>query len=91
VPVKFTLGGNMGLGIFPANTPTSQQVNCATNVPLDAIEQTVTAGNSSLAYDPSTGLYNYVWKTDKGWAGTCRRLTISLIDGTTHPALFKLN
>jgi hypothetical protein len=30
-----------------------------------------------------------VWKTDKGWAGTCRQLIIRLSDGTTHLANFK--
>ena len=30
-----------------------------------------------------------MWKTDKAWAGTCRELTITLNDGTTHTAQFK--
>ena len=28
-------------------------------------------------------------KTEKSWAGTCRVLTVTLIDGTTHTANFK--
>jgi hypothetical protein len=28
------------------------------------------------------------WKTDRAWSRTCRRLTLSLIDGSTHVALF---
>jgi hypothetical protein len=35
-------------------------------------------------------VYSYIWKTDKGWAGTCRKLTVTLIDNTSHSALFKL-
>jgi len=54
---------------------------------LDDIEQTVTAGSSSLSY--GGGQYNYVWKTDKSWAGTCRQLVVKLIDGTIHYANFK--
>jgi len=52
------------------------------------IEETVTAGNSYLSYDSSLNQYNYVWKTDKAWAGTCRVFSMKLIDGTTHTALF---
>jgi len=59
-----------------------------TTAPLDQVP-TVTAGNSSLAYDPTTQTYTYVWKTAKSWAGTCRQLDVQLIDGTHHPALFK--
>jgi hypothetical protein len=88
VPVKFSLGGNQGLNIFAAGSPSSQQVDCATGAPISVIEQTVTAGNSSLQYDPATGQYTYVWKTDKVWGGTCRTLTLQLTDGTTHTAGF---
>ena len=76
------------MDIFPANSPSSQQVPCdSATVPGD-IENTVTAGNSQLNYDSTTDTYNYVWKTDKAWAGTCRQLTVELIDGTSHTALF---
>jgi hypothetical protein len=33
--------------------------------------------------------YVYVWKTDRAWATMCRRLTITLTDGTPHVALFR--
>ena len=49
----------------------------------------MSAGSSSLTYDPTTGLYTYVWKTDKVWAGTCRQLDLRLADGTDHPAFFR--
>lgn len=32
--------------------------------------------------------YDYVWKTDKAWAGTCRRLTVTLAGDSTREALF---
>jgi uncharacterized protein len=89
IPVKFGLGGNKGLNIFAAGYPKSQLVACDSTEPLDDIEQTVTAGSSSLTYDPLTGQYNYVWKTDKTWVGTCRQLVVKLIDGTVHYANFK--
>src|SRR5205814_1333048 len=65
VPVKFSLGGNQGLNIFAAGYPKSQTVACASGAPTDDVEQTVTAGASSLQYDAATGLYSYTWKTEK--------------------------
>ena len=48
------------------------------------IEQTVTAGGSSLSYNPATNTYTYVWKTNSGWKGQCRTLIVKLSDGTEH-------
>jgi hypothetical protein len=30
-----------------------------------------------------------VWKTNKQWAGTCRKFVLKLVDGSTHTADFK--
>ena len=84
VPLKFSLGGNQGLNIFAANFPQSRRINCDTQLPIDPVEQTTTAGSSSLSYDPATGIYTYVWKTDKAWAGTCRQVSVKFIDGQTY-------
>ena len=93
IPVKFSLGGNYGLNIFATGYPASQQVSCGGNGggSTSPIEETVTAGNSSLQYEPGTQRYIYVWKTDKAWAGTCRQLIVKLIDGTEHTAFFQFN
>ena len=55
---------------------------------MDQIEQTVTAGSSSLQYDATFDQYTYVWKTDKSWVRTCRQLDVKLKDGTNHLANF---
>jgi titin len=98
IPVKFSLGGDMGLDIFATGTdannntftyPTSTAMRCDSTAELDAIEETVAAGGSSLQYDPSLDRYTYVWKTSKAWAGTCRQLVVKLDDGTYHRANFK--
>lgn len=91
VPVKFSLGGDQGLNILAAGSPTSQPIACDSSAPSDTLEQTVTAGASSLSYDPTTDTYTYTWKTDKTWATTspCRKLTVTLTDGSTHTARFK--
>jgi hypothetical protein len=89
VPVKFSLAGNQGLDIFLSGYPISRQFACETSAPSDDIEQTLTAGGSSLSYDATADQYNYVWKTNKAWAGTCRQLVVILKDGSIHIANFK--
>jgi hypothetical protein len=88
IPVKFSLSGNKGLSIFAAGYPMSVVINCD-GTGEDEIEQTVNAGQSSLSYDASTDQYNYVWKTQNSWAGTCRQLIVKLNDGTEHKANFR--
>lgn len=88
IPVKFSLAGDQGLGIFFTGYPKSISAACDATLPVDAIEETSTAGGSSLSYDATSDQYNYVWKTDKAWANTCRQLQVKLADGTMHVALF---
>jgi hypothetical protein len=64
IPVKFSLGGNKGLDIFAAGFPVSQEIACSDGAPERGIEQTVTAGGSSLSYDAATDTYTYVWQTE---------------------------
>jgi hypothetical protein len=87
IPVKFSLGGDRGLDIFALGYPLTRAGTCDLTG-SDLIEETVTAGGSSLTYDPVTAQYTYVWKTNKAWAGTCRQLVVGLNDGTTHTAWF---
>ena len=88
IPVKFGLAGYQGMAIFAAGHPASGRIECSSAAPVDPVDQTVTAGSSSLSYDSGTGSYHYVWKTDKAWGGTCRRLVLKTADGVTHEALF---
>jgi hypothetical protein len=89
VSIKFHLDGNQGLAIFAASYPMSQQIQCTSLALIDVVEQTSTAGSSSLSYDPATNTYNYVWKTETSWAGTCRQFTVQFIDGQSYTLLFK--
>ena len=52
--------------------------------PVDAVEETVTAGGSSLSYDAGADQYVYTWKTSKSWAGKCYRFELGLDDDTSH-------
>lgn len=89
IPVKFSLGGDQGLGIFASGYPRSQAITCDAAAPQGPVEETVTAGSSSLSYDAATQRYTYVWKSDKAWANSCRMLTLQFTDGSTHTASFK--
>ena len=89
IPVKFSLSGYKGLGIFAVGSPSSGPITCNSSDPASDLTETVTAGGSSLSYDPTTDQYIYVWKTDQSWAGTCRQLVIELNDGSIHRANFR--
>ena len=56
-PVKFSLAGDQGLEILSAGSPSSQPIACDSSAPSDTVEETSTAGGSSLAYDPVTDTY----------------------------------
>ena len=95
IPVKFSLGGNQGLGVFWLDAgatvsayPSSTAITCDSGAAQDAVEE-YTAATSGLKYDPVADQYVYNWKTDATWAGKCRQLTVRLTDGTYHRANFK--
>jgi uncharacterized repeat protein (TIGR01451 family) len=88
-PVKFSLDGDQGLNIFAAGSPSSVQISCSSGDPVLPVEETETAGSSSLTYDAASDRYKYTWKTESSWKNTCRQLTLTLRDGTVHTAKFK--
>ena len=79
----------LSLDVLAPGYPKSQQIACDASAPADGVEETVTAGSSSLSYDVTTDRYSYVWKTNSAWAGTCRQLVVELDDGSVHKAFFK--
>ena len=88
IPVKFSLSGDQGLNIFAPGYPGTMPVACGTGA-TDTIEEVVSAAQNSLSYDAASDRYTYVWKTEKAWGGTCRKLVVRLKDGTDHIAYFK--
>ena len=90
IPLKFRLGGDHRLDVLDDGYPLVRTVDCDSGSPLDEVETTVTAGASELQYDAVTGTYTYVWKTEKAWASSCRRLVLGLDDGSRHEAEFRL-
>jgi hypothetical protein len=87
IPVKFTVGGYRGQNIL-LETPSSVEVACPAGAPENAVRPGLAgvAGLRSLGYS-----YNYVWKTNPSWAGTCRRFVLKLADGSTHEVMFRFS
>ena len=86
VQLKFNLGGNRGLAILAAGSPSSQTMNCS-GKPLTSGDP-VTASGTGLTYDAKSGQYLFSWKTEKAWATSCRKLILKLVDGSEHVAYF---
>jgi hypothetical protein len=89
VPVKFKLGGNAGMDVFHAGSPSSVGITCSSTAVIDALEETLAASTSGLQYDAAADQYVYVWKTTSSWANSCRQLKVVLKDGKTVTANFK--
>lgn len=88
VPFSFSLDRDYGLDILAANSPTTVATPCDGSAPSTDVTETSTAGASGLRFNAASLMYVYTWKTEKGWTGTCRRLVLTLKDGTNHTALF---
>jgi hypothetical protein len=87
LPLKFGLGGDEGLAVLAAGSPSSAPASCSSFVPTGSPAPAAT--NGGLAYDPVAQAYQLVWKTDKAWAGTCRVLTVRFREGSTITALLR--
>ncbi len=89
VPLKFSLGGDRGLGVLDG-APAVRTVSCDSGAESDVLEETAAESRSGLSYDAGADRYLYVWKTAKEWAGTCRRFDLRLADGSVHSAVFRM-
>jgi uncharacterized membrane protein len=90
VPVKFSLGGYRGLGVFAAGYPVLVPASCTHGTPTGASVLAVTSGRSGLQYERAPDTYTFVWKTERAWTGTCGRLDVRFADGSaTHSVLFR--
>jgi len=89
IQVKFSLGGDRGLAILAAGSPTSQAMSCGASTAAVTALKVPAVAASSLSYNARTDIYTYDWKTDKSWAGTCRQLSVKLVDGTERTLNFQ--
>jgi len=83
IPVRFSIEGQGGSLTLP---PTSIQVQCSPSMSERSVEENVNVTTSRMQVVGNR--YTYMWKTSSAWAGTCRKLVVTLPDGSTHAALF---
>ena len=90
VPLKFEVfAGQTELTETSVVTSFTQtKIACETSVPTDVIEVTTTGG-TSLRYDTTGGQFIQNWKTPK-LPGKCYQVTMTIQDGSSLSALFKL-
>lgn len=68
-----------GLSSAPLTCPTGS---------ASSVDPASTADSPGLKYDSPSEQYVFVWKTNKSWAGTCRRFTLKLDDGSAYATDF---
>jgi uncharacterized protein len=88
VALNFSLGGDFGLDVIAVGYPRSEPIECGSVPDGQGIESASGPGGSALSYDPDTGQYTYVWKTEAAWRDTCRQFVLLLVDGSVHRANF---
>ncbi|MEV0157822.1 PxKF domain-containing protein, partial [Micromonospora sp. NPDC050686] len=83
--------------ILASNSPYSRLVDCDTLRTVNPDGSTTPRPTPVAASNPggsamsasATGQYNYPWKTDPAWAGTCREFVLTLDNGYQHRAYFR--
>ena len=89
IPVKWGLtsaGGSSFTNLNAVQAIYSRQIRCP-SASSDPISTDLPIGLSGLKI--AGGDFQFNWATDRAWAGTCRRLSIRLSDGSTIFADFQ--
>ncbi|HTO46108.1 MAG TPA: PxKF domain-containing protein [Burkholderiales bacterium] len=89
VPIRFRLGGDAGRDVLAAGSRRVRPVDCNASAPVNDVAGGFWAGSNGLMHFPGTRTYTYLWKTEKSWAGTCQELSLELVDGSVHRAVFR--
>lgn len=84
IPVRFAVSGSNGRA--PTVSMSSVPTSCSATGPESEIEETSAAVASRLVVLGTS--YTYFWKTKAEWAGTCRRLVVT-VGGEPHAAIFR--
>jgi len=83
VPVMFTIDGNQGPDAISSITSRS-----CSNAPGDGEVSAGSLFDIGVVSLGRSDQYLFIWTTPRSWAGTCRVLTVTLADGTSHEATF---
>jgi MBG domain-containing protein/thrombospondin type 3 repeat protein len=91
VPVRFTVEGYRQLAVLKNGSPTSSPISCKAVRSENEVDEIETSRRGGLSRDGGKSKFKYIWRTDKNWAGTCRKLVLTLVDGSVHEALFRFH
>lgn len=88
IPLKFSLGGDFGLGVIAGGQPTLTAFQCpnTVNPPIDPADP---VPQSQLRFDSGSSHYTYLWKSESIYAGNCYTLTFTFTDGQALQAKFQ--
>jgi hypothetical protein len=90
VPLKFELFDDSAeITDTAAIASLKSKAYVCTSNPEDAIETLSPTGGTNLRYDAVAGQFVYNWQTPKS-PGTCQKVTVATVSGTSISALFKL-
>jgi hypothetical protein len=88
VPVKFSVeGAQLGSPVLKSDSPSSVPVVCNARSRTKGVDETSDEESSRLQVQGN--IYTYMWKTERDWAGNCRKLIVTLVDGSKHEAVFR--
>lgn len=92
VPLKFTAskGDEAVTDVAELGATFTAVRSACPNEPLDPFEGVLSTGSTTLRYDSTAQQWIQNWATPKSAVGTCWDLTLTLADGTTTTADFKL-
>jgi hypothetical protein len=88
VELTFTVEGYQGSTILQSGSPSSSPITCKAVRSEHRIAESILAARSGLRQH-GVSKFKYIWKTDPNWAGTCRKLAVTLVDGSGYEALFR--
>jgi hypothetical protein len=89
VPIRFTVDGYRGTTVLKLGSPTSSPISCQAVRSENIVDETESANHLGLRQDGAKSKFKYIWKTDRSWTGTCRKLVLTLVDGSSYEALFR--
>jgi hypothetical protein len=90
VPIRFELGGDQGLEVIEDGWPQVAQVECGSGAePAHGEQARHPRWSRELVYRDRSARYIFRWRTERGWAGSCRQLMLKLADGTVKRADFE--
>ncbi|MGZ6674600.1 MAG: PxKF domain-containing protein, partial [Solirubrobacteraceae bacterium] len=82
IPIVFSLGGDQGLDVLAADSPSSVQTDCGHPGAPTGGDPASSQSDRGLIFHSWTGHYVFMWQTREAWAGTCRTFVLGLRDGS---------